>query len=472
MARILNQLNKHLINQALHQPDCSSITDAELMNTVVATWPLEHGVARIPFSLSTLPFRSHFYSAREYTQFIDCHITDTFYEVVMTNLRFLHQQITLSSGGRIVFEENHQVNPFSSGLYYHVCAPIGTFNAVYDSGAAFEISNIGVDGYLRQAFVFLPNNPEYWNGDNSFGMYAGAHELGHALGITHFHEHPSIQAKLTQIRDGLYCSMMPYSDKIYSSINECKEDCHYPYAVYPGSLDARTARLAYANVGVSNTALFNDFEALIETMAYSFAITFFHQATAEFLENVKNFRGQPIFSPKKAVLIADTCVLSGIIALNFPVWIATTFALTASTKYLPEQLLRKLPNSAQTLLTSNYSIQLLNLSLLSLRMPLNTMMAMYQLNGIVVTTCIGKISFIGYMAASITNKITSICAKKVSAASPKKEKLDHIVVEDVPVDEPKTQKISFCMRLMGLFRCGRHNKSAEKHYPASPSFHV
>jgi len=69
---------------------------------------------------------------------------------------------------------------------------------------------------FEQVLVCLPSSVK-----NDFDLHTISHEIGHALGFEHLHDIDSVKKRLKMTPQGLGCSVMPYSEKLTSTINSC-----------------------------------------------------------------------------------------------------------------------------------------------------------------------------------------------------------------------------------------------------------
>lgn len=77
-----------------------------------------------------------------------------------------------------------------------------------------------------------------------------SHEIGHAIGLKHFHENYSVKQYLQSTEEGLGCSVMVYDKSIRSALNECHsiDAClNTKHAILPGPLDGQVCRSVYGD---------------------------------------------------------------------------------------------------------------------------------------------------------------------------------------------------------------------------------
>lgn len=88
-----------------------------------------------------------------------------------------------------------------------------------------------------------------------------SHEIGHALGLMHFHDVYRLKNHLISTHQGLGCSVMPYPNLVQaekmSNVCNTNEICaDEGYAIFPGPLDALACSSIYdLNKNFENTAL-------------------------------------------------------------------------------------------------------------------------------------------------------------------------------------------------------------------------
>lgn len=87
-----------------------------------------------------------------------------------------------------------------------------------------------------------------------------AHEIGHALGLKHFHDLPSLVQRLRHTPQGLGCSVMNYVSRLKTPVNECNSEqycLNQIYAVAPGPIDKQVCTFLYGDKTVLAPVYYN-----------------------------------------------------------------------------------------------------------------------------------------------------------------------------------------------------------------------
>lgn len=369
--------NDTIFNSTKHHPDCSSVSDAQLQKTIFARWPIEEGVAKIRYSLSTSPFWLAAFPRVLYNFFIlhepiintksilsPVHLDEKAQNQLRNSLKFSLNQWAAVSDGTIEIVEATTVYPWSRGIYFFVVNPDAIGNGV----TAFTLRSLDNNGEIKQAFVFLPNNKIFWNEENKLLL---PHEEGHIFGGEHFHLYPDIQRELENTPDGVFCSVMPYPGAISTNTSACHieypGDCQPPYADSPGPLDKEWIRLAYkanriADIDPSGRRVGDYILNALGAFFSSAAISGLHKAMISLLSNLAIHPNKPLIPEKVAKFIVDTGLLAAVIYLEFPIGTIAIYAACNITKYLPNSILDRLPTGVKFIFTSNYGVWMLNFS--------------------------------------------------------------------------------------------------------------
>lgn len=372
MRQISNE--ERSFNGTRHQPDCSAISDAQLQKTIYSHWPIENGKTKIPYSVSTTPFWLSASPLVLYNYFVlgepiiknmisPIHLDEKAENQLRNSLKISLNQWQSISNGTIEFVEATDIYPWSRGIYAFVVNPDSMGNVA----SAFTLRKIDNNGEIKQAFIFFPNNQLLWGMENELML---PHELGHALGFEHLHLYPDIRKQIENTPDGVFCSVMPYPAAVSTNVSSCHpeyiDDCLPPYLTSPGSLDERMIKIAYQNESMNTTLtkrkigdyILNASDAFISSMAIAGA----HKACSSMLSHLAVRPHKPLIPEKASHFIVDASLLAAVIYLEFPIWSIATYTISTATKYLPETILDKSPKAIKFILTSNYSVWLINLS--------------------------------------------------------------------------------------------------------------
>lgn len=364
-----------------HHPDCSKITDDMIKETLMGKWS-ETGPNKqttIPYSFSGTPYwfsgLVSLYSAIRY-KIYPRQIDDKLEPLMKSAVRYGLDKWTNITNGRIKFEEMDNPRFYSNGIYFHV----STDDSLFSLGAgAVTYVYTGNSENIKQAHIFYPDTHYFWKtwkhpGDENY-WYGRAwahhtrtltHEIGHALGIDDFTHYSDIMANLKKTKEGVFCSLMDYTTETETFISECKKDCTPSHAVFPGPVDERAINNLYYNTSSSvwgsakAERIANYGNNISRSYIASLGTSLTHRTIDSFFENVAMYPDKPLFPKKFAHFLADATVLSGIIAMEFPVWPIVMYSITNIPKYLPQSVIDQLPFSKY--LTSNYSLYVLSLS--------------------------------------------------------------------------------------------------------------
>lgn len=364
-ALLRQSLSYTLPDEDKHHPDCSSITDHELVRSIQGTWPTKNGVAKIPYSFSRVGFWGHPLITLRYLKFIPQDLDNPLGNDVRDFIKDSLQSWSLASNNSIQF---YETNPtlFSRGIFFFLAGSEDYLSKTQDA-YAFAMRAYNNNHQISSAYVFLPNDKDAWNKRklDAFSLTAWSHEIGHALGFNHLHEISSTQLKLQNINDGVYCSVMPYYHEIESFHSKCQQNCHPHHSIHPGSLDARMMKLAYLNGMTSGLSTYNltmNYAAnFADTMLLSSLMALIYQSLQTYFAALSFYESYPVFSKKMASFLADSLMLATSYFLEFSPLALGLFAATAATKYIPDPLLNQLPEDVKNGLTSDYCIYILNL---------------------------------------------------------------------------------------------------------------
>jgi hypothetical protein len=348
-------------DQEKHHPDCSAVTDTQLKQALMSRWPSEGAVTTIPFGFSSTPLWGDFYALAANYRYLPERLEGEQGELVKDTIRFALNKWTNASNGTLKFVEEDHSTLFSSGIFFYLGGTEKHFSTTPPISGAFTHLRIDNNGYINQAFIFLPNDKYLWENklQNPWPMKTWTHETGHGLGFAHLHEYDDVKNILRQTKDGEYCSVMPYENEIYTDTSRCREFCIPSYAVYPGQLDSRLVKLSYVTSAMtygSQEQILNYLINGIDVGVYSLLAVAAHTTVKAFFSNLAFYKNRPLLPKKAAMLLADAGLFSAIILLEASPWARGSYAITAATKYLPEIILNEIPPQMKAVLISNYSL--------------------------------------------------------------------------------------------------------------------
>ncbi len=419
-----------------HHPDCSDVTDAELSNAILSHWPIKEGVSTIPYSLSETPFWASLVFPMSVSSYLPEKVTLDTKKLMKERIRFGFDKWTNASNGTLQFVEDNNINPYSPGIFFYVGGSEQHFKETSDNTkGAFTVRRLGFDGKFIQSYIFFPNDQWFWNtsqiedNDPAWTINTPEHEQGHALGFNHLHEYADIQSKLQNTPDGVYCSVMPYPDLISTYNSMCQTHCEPNYAVYPAALDSRMIQLTH-HLSINYFA-----KEMIISYGINFVDAFFipifiigsYNITASFVSNLTPYRNKNIIPEKIAYFIADSGLTSGLIYLNFPMWVPGLYVATSLTKFIPEKYYDKMPTPAKKLLISHYNFYTLftsiayiqNYSFFAILLTAGLSSGAIRL-GVWLTN--GSHNIIGKKLAAICNKIPQAITSRNQKASQQEQR--------------------------------------------------
>ncbi len=428
---IQEALEHHFRKADRHTPDCSAITDAQLQQAIASRWPVVDGVARISFGFSSKPLWSsatNLINIRYWPE----QIQNDLAEMMQTTLRFSLKIIEKASLGKIEFIEDKNIHVFSRGIFFYLSGDENKFFA--DEMSAYAHRKIDNNGFIQQAYIFMPSNAKYWDQQASITfVYIWIHEIMHALGFKHLHEFSDMRSLLQNMQDGLYCSVLPYPEKISTAISKCTTHCNPSYAVYPGPLDNRLLQLAYVNDTLSTDhrdMYRNYFVNSIDIAISSFFLAILYKNIFTFFTHILHTDNQPILTNKMAALLTDFTFTAAIYFLEIPLWLIQLFAITTAIKYLPR--VNGLSDDAKTALES-LGIVALNLGITCMRgqqlLPL-----IFAIEASLMGTFIGNgCNYIGRLLATTTNQASRLIKPPAIITEPTEEVAIDIESQTFPV---------------------------------------
>jgi hypothetical protein len=328
--------------QYLHHPNCSSVNDTELAQTIMGVWPGKKLPVNINFVFS-VPFDLGYYydTSRYHYRNVDAATKQLF----QSQVRYVLNLTQAINNGIFNFNEIGQsfkanFSPFFRGIFFAQTATLNSFEE--DGKAGFAIRKFDNNGYLKQAIVSLPTDFDLLNGTvSNYGKYwiyyAITHEAYHALGADHLHEFLEILAKLRDTPDGVFCSVLPYPHLIATNISSCHDLCNPGSAVFPGELDLRSMRLAYV-LAEYNFNINKNFDYVrngIFYLVFYLIVCSIYGGAEGFFSKLALKPYKYLFPKKLLEAILSIGLLIFFIEMDAPDYLSISFALFSALKFIP-----------------------------------------------------------------------------------------------------------------------------------------
>jgi hypothetical protein len=225
-------------------PDCSSVRENELSRFIFARLPSVDGV--IPYSFSSpgsswasflRPSEFYFYRFQALAEYPEANVDAELKEGLRSRVRFVLEQFEKLTNFTLKFVE--QENP-ETGIYFRFVSKADFANNAI--GEAKALKNIR--GKYKRSYVTLLAEFSKDIYKTTESMHTISHEIMHSLGFNHLHDDNNIVNKLRQTRNGIFCSVLPYTFYINTEVSECKNFCTNLRAM-PGPLDLQMIDMVY-----------------------------------------------------------------------------------------------------------------------------------------------------------------------------------------------------------------------------------
>lgn len=361
-------------NNNAHHPDCDIPSDA-LKSLIFGKFPTSSdGVTRIPY---TFFGQRHVHPGSLSEVGVSLRLSSlpvpkgyqALLRSIITNAFDVWSKI---ADNKIVFYEAD--NRFEAkGLRFNL-SPTDELNNL--GAGALTLVNMDNSGNIGFSDIYYPAEEWFWEqvqlGDTwAFGIIF--HEMEHALGVsTDWPEDSVAMQTLRETKDGVFCSIMPYYDRVKTDVSSCNHDCNPYMAKYPGPTDVKLLNMAYNSgefpkcVPISSYAAPNEWLSFAHNAADIILTSALTSASYEVVvgygKNLKFNKDTQASVPENVVhLVADAGMLGAMIYMEMPWYQCTAFGVTAATKYLPDFAMKKLPEKLQTFLKSGYPLYAANL---------------------------------------------------------------------------------------------------------------
>ncbi len=220
------------------KPDCSAVNDAMLASTMDGLWPDQRHI----------PYSFHMRSAVRWRLtlirqgYVELAPRNVSSPIVRAKVEAALLDWQLASDSQIGFKYVPVLGSTQPGIFIAKCATMRTMTHHYDFQAITDWI-VGDDGQIKGAIVCYPDDLLASSTDDPYENYMVTHELGHALGMDHFHESPDIQQILSEASGGEACSVMAYPQVVNRNFSWATDGSLV--AKKPGPLDRRWLQLAY-----------------------------------------------------------------------------------------------------------------------------------------------------------------------------------------------------------------------------------
>lgn len=335
-----------------HQPDCSQVTTQEILDLIYTRWAMKNGCATIAYTFNSMPYFlqpfkdavSRFYVEKIF-KVSDPDIHPMVSENIKINIRNGLTAWENASHGTIKFIEVENPGWRFNGISFY----LGNNQVLkQDNIAAYTQIKVNNWGFLQQVGIVFQDDYYFWSTEKSNHKILDdrntiTHEIGHAIGAEHLHLHPSILDKIARTPDGVYCSVMPYINKISNSFNQCNHHCTTSFAGLPGPLDEHFCSAVYNDDFVPQQVNYhlvqNTMNAFYEGLVFSSAKGFCNSAFTHMMKP----SSARLLSPVQAHFLTDVLFVSGMIYYRFPQSYLNSFLVNALIQYLPNQIFSYLP---------------------------------------------------------------------------------------------------------------------------------
>jgi hypothetical protein len=373
--------NAILYNYGAHMPNNSTgkprpqcpVSDEALIEPIEAFWPR----GNIPYSLSELypSWVNNWLLSPAHSLITVINSLGNYSTAepeIQADFRDATNYIEERLESRLTFTESSQ--PLSgSGIVLSRCSD---FNR--DVGG-FAYQRLGLDGFLYQSYICIENKHPYTN----YTKQTVRHELLHSIGISDVSQlgapssphYPDVVRPLTDSRNGIMCSVLPYLTDFHNNNQTgiCRvepEDlvfsCQPPYLTEYGIIDDRLLELAY--VDRQYQGVFGSENAIVHRLASSFVDPFLLGLSFTLIRNtikssiapereedqkedVKDTRQQ-----KLARIIADVSIMVLLITSEHANYTGITHMALSLFSLLPERALNKLPEILPKTFRSPYHV--------------------------------------------------------------------------------------------------------------------
>jgi hypothetical protein len=368
----------HFPDLADKHPDCAVISDQDLLSLTENKWES----TTIPYSLSAQePNWVGFVNTL--AGFKDLHaqpIAADVRDAMEQSIKHAFDKFTAITNGKLKFEKKstfHNRTPFFADVFSRGITFMfpGTEREIADATQAggFTIWRLNNNGYLRDTAIYLPNDPHYWHFNPKHYLHytwlhqAIAHEIQHALGILDWTDKQYLLDRLKNVREGAYCSIMPYPHLIASETSQCDASslsCNPPYAVFPAQLDQRWLQQVYEqqaweapdyNSRMTTEKTINFNHNSHELVMFAFFFTLWHQLLLGLTTGYANKSRHPERNHKLANAIADGAMILTMLLLEMPWEMELIFGLTSLNKYVPDSLLNRLAPPLRNVASASYN---------------------------------------------------------------------------------------------------------------------
>ncbi len=335
-------------------PDCSSITPQAYQDTFIRRRPKDqviyYGFAPVNFWKTLLVQLPLIFKG-----IIPSIPSRIMRDSMSQNMRIIFDKWTQASNGTLTFTEIPDSKLVDRGIYIYPISPEKIKKYVGTDFFAFTTNILDNNGYIKDSFIFLPDNSTYWGIGQNLTitipqmLSAMSHEVGHTLGLNLDHSESTslIEQQLKDTPMGKFCSVMPYMKYIDTEISSCPAFAPPQYGVYPGPLDATMLQTLYST---ELTPLCFSQEC-IASYGYNIASAGWDALLMIFLsQNFYYFiRGltkdeKPLIPEKAASLIASAGLSIFLITGYYtPVWTAAILTVLSSNEVLKQYHDKLLP---------------------------------------------------------------------------------------------------------------------------------